>query len=152
METMTSSKTEALQQTNIETVKRFVQLVERRDIPAFLDLFAEEGMQYNYFQESMLPPVIKGKKALREFWTPIPDRFSTMKFPIEEIYPMADPQKVAVKYRGFAKLKDGSGEYNNEYFAMFFFDEEGKIREYHEYSNPVVTAKAFKMMEKLFPY
>jgi ketosteroid isomerase-like protein len=152
METMTSSKAETLQQKNIDTVKRFVQLVERRDIPAFLDLFAEEGMQYNYFQESMMPPVIKGKKALREFWIPIPDRFSSMKFPIEEIYPMADPQKVAVKYRGFAKLKDGSGEYNNEYFALFFFDEDGKIREYHEYSNPVVTAKAFKMMEKLFPY
>jgi ketosteroid isomerase-like protein len=56
-----------------------------------------------------------------------------------------------MKYRGLAKLKDGSGEYNNEYFALFLFDEDGKIREYHEYSNPVVTAKAFKMVDKLFP-
>ncbi len=47
METMTSGKTETLQQKNVETVKRFIQLVERRDIPAFLDLFAEDGMQYN---------------------------------------------------------------------------------------------------------
>ncbi len=134
---------------NIETVYNFNRSIENKDIPGLIDLFAEDGIQYNYFQGRLMPPEIKGKKSLKEFWKPVPARFAEMKFPIETIFPMLDPDLVAVKFRGFAKLKDNKGEYNNEYFAIFRFDSEGKIKEYHEYSNPVVAAKAFNMVDKI---
>jgi ketosteroid isomerase-like protein len=133
---------------NIETVRRFINLIEEKNIPEMLKLFADDGVQYNYFQDGMLPPEIRGKRALQEFWNPIPDRFSELHFPIEAIYPMADPLKLIVKYRGQTKLKKG-GNYNNEYFALFVFDNAGKIKEYHEYSNPVITAKSFNMTDKI---
>ncbi len=97
----------------------------------------------------MIPAEIRGKAALQKFWTPIPERFAEMYFPIENIYPMLDPEISAVKYKGYTKLKDSGKNYNNEYFALFFFNEEGKIKEYHEYSNPVITAKSFDMVDKI---
>lgn len=134
---------------NIETVRRFINLPEKKDITALVDLFSDDGIQFNYFQQGMLPPEIRGKSALKEFWAPIPGKFSEMHFSIDTIFPMLDPGFVAVKFRGFAKLKDNQGHYNNEYFAVFRFNEEGQVKEYHEYSNPIVTAKAFNMLDKI---
>ncbi len=134
---------------NTATIQLFMNHIKQRNIPAFLDLFAEDGVQFNYFQCGMLPAEIRGKAALKKFWTPIPDRFADMHFPIENIYPMLDPSISAVKYRGYTTLKESGKHYDNEYFALFFFDGEGKIKEYHEYSNPVITAKSFNMVEKI---
>lgn len=149
METAQESKIEMSRQKNVETIRQFIKLVEQNNIAEFLNLFADDGVQYNYFQCGMLPPEIRGKKALREFWEPIPGRFSEMHFPIEAIYQMVDPQMVAIKYRGFTELKDGSGDYNNEYFALFVFNKAGRIKEYHEYSNPVIAARSFNMLDKI---
>ena len=140
---------ETTREKNIAAIKLFISFIEQKNIPAFLDLFADDAVQYNYFQCGMLPPEIRGKEALKEFWTPIPEKFSEMHFPIETIYPMLDPKFTAVKYHGNAKLKDSKTNYDNEYFALFFFSEDGKIKEYHEYSNPVITAKSFNMVDKI---
>jgi ketosteroid isomerase-like protein len=134
---------------NNDTIRLFIRLIEQRDIPAFLDLFSDDGVQFNYFQCGMIPAEIRGKAALKEFWTPLPEKFSELNFPIEVIYPMLDPEYCAVKYRGHTKLKVSGKHYDNEYFALFFFNEEGKIKEYHEYSNPVITAKSFDMINKI---
>jgi ketosteroid isomerase-like protein len=129
------------------TIKLFIRYIEENNIPAFLDLFTDESVQFNYFQSGMIPAEIRGKAALKEFWSPIPEKFSSMHFPIETIYPMLDPNIFAVKYQGYTTIKDSGKHYNNEYFALFFFTEEGKIKEYHEYSNPVITAKSFDMID-----
>lgn len=140
---------EPLREKNIATIQLFISYIEMNNIPAFLDLFADDGVQFNYFQSGMLPAEIRGKAALKEFWTPIPEKFAEKRFPIEAIYPMLDPYSITVKYRGYTTLKGSGKHYNNEYFTLFFFSEEGKIKEYHEYSNPVITAKAFDLVEKI---
>jgi uncharacterized protein len=134
---------------NEATIRLFTSYIEQRNIPAFLDLFADDGVQYNYFHDGMLPAEVRGKEALKAFWTPIPDKFIELHFPIETIYPMLDPACNVVKYRGYTTLKESNNHYNNEYLALFFFNEEGKIKEYHEYSNPVITAKAFNLVDKV---
>lgn len=147
--TSTTNRNDATRERNESTVRRFINLIEQRNIPAFLDLFADDGVQFNYFQSGMIPAEIRGKAALQKFWTPIPERFAEMYFPIENIYQMLDPGISAVKYKGFTKLKDSDKSYDNEYFALFFFNEDGKIKEYHEYSNPVIAAKSFDMVDKI---
>ena len=63
--------------------------------------------------------------------------------------PFEDPNRVAVKLTGKLHLKNGSGTYENDYFAIFSFDEQGKILEWIEYYNPITAAKAFGLMDKL---
>jgi uncharacterized protein len=57
---------------NTTTIKQFIKLIEQRNIPAFLDLWSDDGIQFNYFQCGMIPSEISGKAALKEFWTAIP--------------------------------------------------------------------------------
>jgi ketosteroid isomerase-like protein len=63
--------------------------------------------------------------------------------------PLEDPNRVAVKLTGKHHPKGGSGLYENDYFAIFTFDEQGRIVEWIEYYNPITSAKAFGLMNKL---
>jgi ketosteroid isomerase-like protein len=63
--------------------------------------------------------------------------------------PLEDPNRVAVKLTGKHLLKNGGGLYENDYLAIFTFDEQGRIVEWIEYYNPITSAKAFGLMNKL---
>ena len=75
--------------------------------------------------------------------------FDEIKFPIVEIIPLEDPNRVAVKMTGKLHLKDGGGLYENEYLGIFTFDEQGKIVEWIEYYNPIISARAFGLIDKI---
>jgi ketosteroid isomerase-like protein len=136
-------------QANIETVKQFLHLLEKENIPAYLDLFAPEGMQINPYASGLFPDTVKGRAALEAYWQPVPGRFDGMQFPIEEIFPMEDPALVLVKFKGIIKLKDNAGIYSNDYLCLFKFNEQGKILEYHEYFNPLTVVRAFGLKDKI---
>ncbi len=139
----------AVQERNIKTVKKFLSLLEQEKIEAFVALFAKDGKQVNPYSSGLFPGVIAGRSALLKFWKPVPGRFDGMKFPITEIHPMGDPNTVLVRFQGRIKLKKGAGYYNNDYFALFKFDGEGKIREYVEIFNPLVVVRTFNLKSKI---
>ena len=134
---------------NKETVKHFFELLEKEDIPAFIDLFAENGRQVNPYASGLFPDGAVGKEALTNYWSPVPGNFDGMQFPIEEIYAMENPSIVFVKYTGKIKLKNDAGWYENNYYSTFKFDEQGKIIEYVEIFNPIVAARGFGMLDQI---
>jgi ketosteroid isomerase-like protein len=134
---------------NIETVRRFLTFLEQENIPAFLDLFAPDGIQLNPYASGLFPAEVKGREALEAYWQPVPGRFDGMRFPIEEIFPMEDPLLVVAKFKGVITLKNNAGTYNNDYFCLFRFNEQGQITEYHEYFNPVTVIRAFGLKDQL---
>lgn len=146
-----SPKEDTMEETrkqNRETVKRFLALLEQEDIDQWINLWAEQGKQINPYASGLFPDVIAGKKALYEHWKNIPGQFNGMKYPITEIFPMLDPNLVAVEFKGQIKLKNG-GEYNNDYFCLFRFDQEGNIVEYTEYFNPITVVRSFGLKDKV---
>ena len=136
-------------QRNKETVKLFFQLLEREDIPAFINLFAENGRQVNPYASGLFPEGAEGREALTDYWSTVPSNFDGMQFPIEEIYAMEDPSLVYVKYTGKIKLKNDAGWYENNYYSTFKFDHQGKILEYVEIFNPIVAARGFGMLDQI---
>jgi len=54
-----------------------------------------------------------------------------------------------VKVTGKLHLKNGSGTYQNDYFAIFIFSEQAKILEWIDYNNPNTAAKTFGLMSKI---
>ena len=136
-------------QQNKASVRLFFELLEKEDIPAFVDLFAENGRQINPYASGLFPDGAIGKEALTNYWSPVPDNFDGMQFPIEEIYAMEDPSIVFVKYTGKIKLKNDAGWYENNYYSTFKFDAKGKIIEYVELFNPIVAARGFGMLDQI---
>lgn len=130
-------------------VRSFFQLLETEDIPAFLDLFAENGKQINPYASGLFPEGATGKEALRQYWEPVPGNFDGMQFILHEVLGMEDPNMVYTSYTGKIKLKNDAGFYENQYYSTFKFDAEGKILEYVEIFNPVVAAKGFGLLAQL---
>ena len=72
-----------------------------------------------------------------------------MQFPIQELLATENPNIIFVRYQGKIKLKGGAGNYENQYYSTFRFDEEGKISEYVEIFNPIVAARGFGLLDQI---
>lgn len=134
---------------NKNTVQKFFTLLEQEDIAAFVDLFADNGRQVNPYASGLFPEGAEGKKALTEYWSPVPTYFDGMQFPIDELYATEDPNILFVKYKGKIKLKNKGGTYENQYYSTFKFNAEGKILEYVEIFNPIVAARGFGLLDNI---
>ncbi|NRA28843.1 MAG: nuclear transport factor 2 family protein [Parvularculaceae bacterium] len=134
---------------NKASVRRFFGLLESGNIDGMVELFAEDAMQNNPYTGGVFPSGARGKEALLAYWSPVPDRFDSMRFPIEQLMALEDPNIVFVRYRGELVLPDGAGVYQNQYFSTFRFNADGQITEYVEIFDPVVAARSFGLLEEL---
>lgn len=139
----------ATAQRNKQTVINFFKTLEDKDIPALIDLFAEDGVQINPYNGGVFPAGATGKKALLEYWTPVPDNFGDWRFPIDELLATEDPNIVFVRYRGEIKLNNNAGLYKNKYYSTFRFNNAGKITEYVEIFDPIIAARGFGLLDQL---
>ena len=134
---------------NIESVREFVSLFEQKNMLGVSELFADNGKIVFPYHSGLFPPETIGKDNIYEGYKTAAENFTEVEFPIEEIMPFEDPNIVAVKFFGRLKLKNGPGYYDNDYLFIFYFDENGKITEAHEYFNPINSAKGFGLMDKI---
>ena len=134
---------------NKAAVLNFFNTLESEDIPAFVALFAEDGVQINPYNGGVFPAGAKGKEELFAYWTPVPGNFDGMHFPIDELLTTEDPNLIFVRYRGEIELKDGAGHYRNNYYSTFRFNDAGEITEYVEIFDPVVAARGFGLLDQL---
>lgn len=139
----------AIAERNKTSVRTFFDLLESENIPAFVDLFAENGVQKNPFNGGIFPTGARGKGELMNYWEPVPSRFDGMRFVIEEMLATEDPDTIYVRYRGEITLKNNAGLYSNNYYSTFRFDADGKITEYVEIFDPVVAARGFGLLDQL---
>jgi len=141
-------KTEIATQNKANTLA-FLKALEAMDVNAVVDLFAEDGVHINPYSSGIFPEGTKGKEGVRAYWEPVFPNFEAMEFPIDEIYAMEDPNMVFVKFEGKIKLKNDAGWYNNNYYATFKFNKEGKITQYVEIFNPITAARGFGLLDKI---
>ncbi|MEX0316033.1 MAG: nuclear transport factor 2 family protein [Allomuricauda sp.] len=134
---------------NKETVKKFFKALENEDVNSLVKLFAEDAEHINPYHSDLFPKGAVGKDGIRAYWTPVFPNFNGMKFPIEELYAMEDPNIVFVKYTGDIKLKNDAGVYSNDYYSAFKFNDAGEIIEYVEIFNPIVAARGFGLLDQI---
>ena len=134
---------------NIETARNFFRFLEQRRLKEFSELFTENGKWIHPYHSGLFPAETVGKKEIYNSIKTAAANFDKIQFPIDEIIPFEDPNRVAVKFTGRLKLKNGSGTYENDYLDLFSFDEQGKILEWIEYYNPITAAKALGLMDKI---
>ena len=134
---------------NIETAQNVFKFLEQRKLKEFSELFAENGKWVHPYNSGLFPAETVGMKEIFRGIQTAAANFDKIQFPIDEILPFEDPNKVAVKLTGNLHLKNGTGTYQNDYLAIFIFNEQGKIAEWIEYYNPITAAKAFGLMDKI---
>jgi ketosteroid isomerase-like protein len=134
---------------NIETVRNFVRLLEQRRFDEFAELFNENAKWIHPFSSGLFPSEAIGRNDIHDAIVEAASNFDDIRFPIEEIIPLEDPSRVIMKHTGKLKISKNKCNYENDYLAIFSFDEEGRISEWIEYYNPIIAAKAFGLMEKI---
>lgn len=125
----------------IETVRRFFDALDAIDIDAFLELWADDGVQEMPFAPAGFPRRLEGRAAIRRQYGNMPQAYARMKFPDLALQPMLDPEWVLAEYRGEIELAAG-GSYNNRYCGVFNV-RDGKIVRFTEYFGPIILSRAF---------
>jgi hypothetical protein len=125
---------------NRAVVERFFAALEAKDLAAFLDVWADDGVQVMPFAPADFPSRLDGKDAIRAQYGSLPDNYRYMRFP-REITPMQDPERFVVRYTGQIGLASG-GRYDNTYVGLFTVAD-GRVREFVEFFDPVVLQNAF---------
>jgi hypothetical protein len=125
---------------NRRTVERFFHALEAKDLTAFLDVWADDGVQVMPFAPKNFPSRLEGKAAIRTQYGSLPENYRYMRFP-REIAPMQDPERFVVRYTGRIGLASG-GRYDNTYVGLFTV-RAGRVREFVEFFDPVVLQTAF---------
>lgn len=134
---------------NIQIVRNFFVLFEQKKFLEVSELFVSDGKAILPYHSGLFPFTTIGKMNIYDSWKNIAVNFNEIKFTIEEIMPIEDSNKVAVKLFGKLKFKNKEGYYENSYLFIFYLDENGKILELYEYFNPIISAKAFDLMDKI---
>ena len=126
---------------NRQVIETFFVALEELDINKFITVWADEGAtQLMPFAPEGFPSKLEGKEPIYNQYKGLPENYESMHFP-RTIMPMEDPNKFIVQYKGIIPLGDG-GEYNNDYIGLFEL-ENGKIKIFTEYFNPIILLEAF---------
>lgn len=127
---------------NQKVVKDFFALLEAKNIEAWIELWADDGVQEMPYSPPSFPTRIEGKSAIHRHYRGLPDAYNRMTFPNLKIYPMLDPNWLLAEYRGEISIAATGRAYNNHYCALFHL-RDGRIMLFKEYFNPVILSEAF---------
>ncbi len=129
-----------------QVVKDFLRFLEEKNIPALIDLWADDGINYYPYSSGMSLEKVVGKQAISETWKGVPELFENLRFPLHAIYTDVTKQTAIVRFEAHNIMKGGAGRYDNTYVCIFVFNDEGKIKEYHEYFNPILTGVTYGLL------
>lgn len=130
---------------NKKVVENFFVALETENFRMLKEVFAPDGRQLNPYVPEGFPKSFDGAEAIYKQYSSLPQNFSQMRFP-RTIYGTDDPNFFFVVFKGEIDIRAG-GKYQNDYLGTFRL-KEGRIKEYTEYFNPIVMAKAFNISLK----
>ena len=122
-----------------QLVKDVLRFLEEKNIPALIDLWADDGINSYPYSWEMFPEKVVGKQAVSETWKGVLEGFEHLSFLIQDLYVDVTKQAAIVRCDAHAILKGGAERSENTYVCIFVFNDEGKIKAYYEYFNPITT-------------
>jgi ketosteroid isomerase-like protein len=117
-----------------ETVRRFFDLLGKKDIDAWAELWAEDGRVQIPYPPDGFDQDIVGRARIHTEFKRLFANYETFESDLTGVYPAADSDAVCVEYTNRATLTGGA-EYTNDNIAVFRF-RNGLISEYHDYFDP----------------
>lgn len=129
---------------NTETVRKYLRLLEEKDIQGWIELWDDNADHYYPFGTEVFPEHLVGKEAIFDRWRDLPAQFKSLSFPIHEIW--EDGGTVIARFDSNNVISSGQ-TYRNTYVCIFQFNADGKIQRYREYFDPIIAGVAYGLME-----
>ena len=139
-------------QTKIATVAQIfsdhLQLISK-DIPAWLELFAEDAIvEFPYASALGSPDRLAGKSAIYNHMKDVPAKMQNLTFTNIQSHQMLNPNFLFAEVHGEATIVATGCHYQQDY-VMQLETKEGKIIHYREYWNPIPALEAWGSIENL---
>lgn len=122
-------------------VAAFFDRLARRDMEAFFDLWAEDGVFEMPFTAPGLEPRYPGLAAVRRFFTVFRNSLGVVRFVVTSATPLGGDAGFVVEGRGECETAAGK-PYRNQYVWVVHL-RGGKLTLFREYSNPLVIIDGF---------
>lgn len=125
-----------------DLAERWLAALHALDIPAAVELLADDAVLEMPLAPPGLPNRFEGKPAIRAFLTGT-QLFSKLEFHDIDVHLTADPELAVVEFRSTGTFEATGLEYANRY-ALVIRAREGQVVLYREYFNPLALASAFQ--------
>lgn len=118
----------------LEVVRRFFELMHRKEIDAWGELWHEQARIVTPYPAAGFPTTIEGKDEILSGFRGLFANFSSYDYELTALYPIAGADVVVAEWRVSARLSDDT-EYTNENITVFGFRDD-LIVDYHDYFDP----------------
>lgn len=124
-----------------ELYRHSLRLLLDKDIPAWVALWAEDGLMEFPFAPEGRPRRLEGKEAIAAYMRPYPDHIDLHDFPDLRIHQTTDPETIVVEMRGVGRVVGTGAPYDMTCIAVVTV-RDGRITSYRDYWNPLAVLEA----------
>ncbi|WP_329257206.1 nuclear transport factor 2 family protein [Streptomyces pseudovenezuelae] len=115
-----------------------LRLLLDKDIPAWVGLWAEDGIMEFPFAPPGRPRRLEGKEAVAAYMRPYPDHIDLHDFPEVRIHETTDPETIVVEMRGVGRVVATDSPFEMTYVAVVTV-RDGLIVSYRDYWDPLAA-------------
>ncbi|MFJ8433851.1 nuclear transport factor 2 family protein [Kitasatospora sp. NPDC094019] len=124
--------------TAAELYRHGLQLLLRKDIPGWVELWDEDGVQEFPFAPEGWPGRLEGKSSVAEYMRHYPDHVDLHAFPDVKIHETTDAGTIVVEMRGVGRLVRSDTPFDMTYIAVVTVVN-ARITSYRDYWNPLAV-------------
>ncbi|SOE15889.1 hypothetical protein SAMN06272775_6775 [Streptomyces sp. 2323.1] len=121
-----------------ELYRHGLQLLLDKNIPAWVDLWAEDGILEFPFAPQGWPGRLEGKDAIAAYMCHYPDHIDLHDFPDVRIHRTTAPKTIVVEMRGMGRLVETGAPFDMTYIAVVTV-QDGRFTSYRDYWNPLAV-------------
>ncbi|MEN8652038.1 nuclear transport factor 2 family protein [Streptomyces sp. 21So2-11] len=124
--------------TSADLYRHGLQLLLEKNIPAWVELWDEDGVLEFPFAPDGWPKRLEGKAAVAEYMSGYLDHIDLHDFPHVEIHQTVTPGTIVVEMRGVGLLVETGSPFDMSYIAVVTV-KNGRITGYRDYWNPLAV-------------
>lgn len=137
---------DAIRAQTLELLQSYQVLIMSKDWDNWIELWADNGVcEFPFAPEGHVRELV-GKKEILDYMTGYPGEIEIGAVEKMTVHPMAQANIVSVELSVSGQVVATGNPYNQSY-VIFLEAEEGKIAQYREYWNPLVTMQAYGSMD-----
>lgn len=120
-----------------ELFRHSLKLLLDKNIPDWVDLWAEDGVMEFPFAPKGWPERLEGRETIAAYMRHYPEQVDLHDFPDLHIHQTTDPEVVVAEMRSVGRLVQTDSPFEMTYIAVVTV-KDGHITSYRDYWNPLV--------------